>query len=36
MQFRSDTHDVDLSHLVYFTEALGTFGTGYLLPPLPE
>jgi hypothetical protein len=24
-----------LSRLIFFTEALGTFGTGYLLPPVP-
>jgi hypothetical protein len=29
----SDT--LGLNRLLYFTESLGTFGTGYLLPPIP-
>jgi hypothetical protein len=35
MEFRAPSSNVDLSRMIYFTEALGTFGTGYLLPPLP-
>ncbi len=32
--FLADTEDTaGLNRLVYFTESLGTFGTGYLLPP---
>ncbi len=33
--FFSESVAAGTSHLVYFTESLGTFGTGYLLPPLP-
>lgn len=37
MEFRASEVAVDLSRLIYFTESLGTFGTGYLLPPIvPE
>lgn len=36
MEFRAPDSNVDLSRMIYFTEALGTFGTGYLLPPLPS
>jgi len=32
--FGSDDADVGQSRLIFFAEALGTFGTGYLLPPL--
>jgi hypothetical protein len=35
IEFRAPSSNVDLSRMIYFTEALGTFGTGYLLPPLP-
>lgn len=31
--FRTDDVDVGESRLIYFAQALGTFGTGYLLPP---
>jgi hypothetical protein len=34
MEFRASNANIDLSRLIYFTEALGTFGTGYLLPPI--
>jgi hypothetical protein len=34
MEFRASEVAVDLSRLIYFTESLGTFGTGYLLPPV--
>lgn len=34
MEFRASDTALDLSRLIYFTEALGTFGTGYLLPPI--
>jgi len=34
MEFRASAANIDLSRLIYFTEALGTFGTGYLLPPI--
>ena len=33
MEFRAPDSNVDLSRMIYFTESLGTFGTGYLLPP---
>jgi hypothetical protein len=36
MEFRAPDINKDLSRMIYFTEALGTFGTGYLLPPLPS
>jgi hypothetical protein len=35
IEFRAPGSNRDLTRLVDFTEALGTFGTGYLLPPLP-
>lgn len=31
--FDGDTDSPTINRLIYFTEALGTFGTGYLLPP---
>jgi hypothetical protein len=34
MELRTTDTSIDVSRLVYFTEALGTFGTGYLLPPI--
>jgi len=34
MVFLADNDTPGLNRLVYFTESLGTFGTGYLLPPL--
>ena len=34
MEFRASDTAIDLSRLIYFTESLGTFGTGYLLPPI--
>ena len=34
MVFLADDDTPGLNRLVYFTESLGTFGTGYLLPPL--
>lgn len=33
MRFHAPAENVDLSRLIYFTQSLGTFGTGYLLPP---
>jgi hypothetical protein len=36
IEFRAPDNNRDLSRMIYFTEALGTFGTGYLLPPLPS
>ncbi len=36
INFATQTDTPGLTRLVYFTEALGTFGTGYLLPALPE
>jgi hypothetical protein len=32
--FRAETDPTPLNRLVYFAESLGTFGTGYLLPPV--
>lgn len=32
--FSADTDVPTINRLIYFTEALGTFGTGYLLPPI--
>ena len=34
VSFRAETDTPLLTRLVYFTEALGTFGTGYLLPEI--
>lgn len=34
--FRTDDIDVGDSHLIYFAEALGTFGTGYLVQPTAD
>jgi hypothetical protein len=33
--FFANSDTVGLNRLVYFTESLGTFGTGYLLPTIP-
>jgi hypothetical protein len=34
MFFVAETSSPRLTRMIYFTEALGTFGTGYLLPPI--
>lgn len=34
--FSADADTTELNRLVYFAESLGTFGTGYLLPPLNQ
>ena len=34
MTFSADADPSRLSRMIYFTESLGTFGTGYLLPPV--
>lgn len=36
LTFTSNAISPGLNRLVYFAESLGTFGTGYLLPPLPD
>jgi len=36
VSFQAETDTPLLTRLVYFTEALGTFGTGYLLPEILE
>lgn len=35
VEFRADSTGARLSRLIFFSESLGTFGTGYLLPSVP-
>jgi hypothetical protein len=36
ISFFADAGSSEPNRLVYFAEALGTFGTGYLLPPIQQ
>lgn len=35
LRFVSSSNNVRLSRMIFFAETLGTFGTGYMLPPAP-
>jgi hypothetical protein len=34
--FSTNEVHIDESRLIFFVQSLGTFGTGYLLPPVPR